>query len=149
LFGQTVNTTPQLELLKNDDALRKLRLDLIDEEVKELHEACDNDDFVEVIDACGDILYVVFGMCATYGININEAFNIIHKSNMTKFCVSEEEAQETVEWYKQNDPRYDSPTYKLCDDQKHWMVFNESTKKVLKSINYTPANFKTLMEKSD
>jgi len=149
LFGQPTHQMPQPELLKENNKLRELRLSLIDEEVKELHEACENDDFIEVIDACGDIMYVVLGMCATYGININAAFDIIHKSNMTKFCISEEEAQKTVAWYKHNETRYDSPTYKLCDDGIHWMVFNESTKKVLKSINYVPANFKSLMAKTN
>ena len=148
-FGQTTYDNPQVSLLKNDEKLKNFRLSLIDEEVSELKEACKNNDFIEVIDACGDILYVVFGMCATYGININEAFRIIHESNMSKLCKSEEEARETVEWYKQNDKRYDSPAYKLCNDTKHWMVYNESTKKVLKSINYTPANFNTLMKKVD
>ena len=27
----------------------------------------------------------------------------------------------------------------------HWVVFNESTSKILKSINYTPANFKSIL----
>lgn len=145
-FGQPTHSSPQTELLKDDSKLKAFRLSLIDEEVSELKEACEKNDFVEVIDACADIAYVLYGMCATYGIDFNKAFDIVHKSNMSKLCNSEEEARDTVEWYKQNDQRYDSPAYKLCNDGKHWMVYNESTKKVLKSINYTPANFDSLMK---
>lgn len=148
-FGQATHTTPQVELLQNDPKLKAFRLSLIDEEVSELRKACEKNDFIEVIDACADIAYVLNGMCATYGIDINKAFDIVHKSNMSKLCNSEEEARDTVEWYKQNETRYDSPAYKLCNDGKHWMVYNESTKKVLKSINYTPAKFDSLMEKTN
>ena len=31
---------------------------------------------------------------------------------MSKLCKSEEEAIETVEWYKLNVPRYEQPSYK-------------------------------------
>ena len=34
--------------------------------------------------------------------DLDKAFDIVHKSNMSKLCVSEKEAQETVNWYKQN-----------------------------------------------
>ena len=37
----------------------KLRLDLIDEEIKELNQAIKNEDFLETRDALADILYVV------------------------------------------------------------------------------------------
>jgi len=36
---------------------------------------------------------------------------------------------------------YDSPTYRKSDDDTYWVVFNKNTGKILKSINYTPADF--------
>lgn len=75
--------------------------------------------------------------------DINTAFKLIHESNMTKVCVSEEEAKKSVEFYKKSD-RYDSPSYRLSKNNKDWIVFNESTNKVLKSINYIPVDLTTL-----
>jgi predicted HAD superfamily Cof-like phosphohydrolase len=49
----------------------KLRLDLIDEEIKELNQAIETNDFVETRDALADILYVVYGMADVLGINID------------------------------------------------------------------------------
>ncbi len=53
----------------------KLRLDLIDEEIKELNHAVETNDFVETRDALADILYVVYGMADVLGINIDCYFN--------------------------------------------------------------------------
>ncbi len=53
----------------NDDKCRKLRIDLIEEELNELKEAFKNNDEIEQQDACIDILYVAYGMAYTYNIN--------------------------------------------------------------------------------
>lgn len=145
-FGVPVNKTPQLDIFDKDPKLLALRLSLIDEEVKELHEAYEKKDFTESIDALTDIMYVALGAFTAFGINGDEAFNIVHKSNMSKLCSSEDEAKQTVEWYKKNEKRYDSPTYRKSACDKYWVIYNQSTGKVLKSINYTPANFDTLFK---
>ena len=139
-FGQNTYNEPQSELIQGNPSLTKLRLDLIKEEVNELEEAVKNNDFVEVIDALADILYVVYGMGGAYGIQLDKAFKIVHESNMTKLCKTEEEAQQTVEWYIKNEIRYKEPAYRLSNDNKYFIVFDKVTGKVLKSINYTPAN---------
>ena len=71
-------------------------MDLIREEVKELEEAVEQKDFKETVDALGDITYQAYGMAVTMGINLEEAFKIIHESNMSKLCTSKEEAEECV-----------------------------------------------------
>ena len=63
------------ELFINEPRIIKLRLDLIDEEIKELHEAITNNDIIETRDALADILYVVYGMADVLGINIDTYFN--------------------------------------------------------------------------
>jgi len=142
-FGVPVYDTPQKDIFTRDPALVEYRLSLIREEVKELEEACKNKDLVETVDALADIIYVVQGMACSLGLDLDTAFDIVHKSNMSKVCRTEEEAQATVAYYKENMERlgYDSPAYRKSADDKYWVVFNESTKKILKSINYTPAEF--------
>ena len=236
------------EMLNENNDTATLRYNLIHEEVTELEDALKAHDFVEVIDALTDILYVVYGAGATFGIdlqksfvqyclnekilncniengthfenimgggtkiklspimkncfnnehdmeyinsivsymkvglatlqnilikninphkleaslhNINyyvynlgkylkidldKCFDIVHSSNMSKVCNSLSEAEETVEWYKNNETRYDSP--KLFESRNFpgkYLVRNESTGKALKSINYTPANFDCIL----
>lgn len=144
-FGVTVKDTAHQTVFQDDQSLVKLRLGLINEEVKELNEAVDNHDFVETIDALADILYVVYGAGASFGIDLDKAFNIVHDSNMSKLCKTEDEAKKTVEWYKKNDDRYDSPSYRKGVTGDYWVVFNQSSGKILKSVNYTPADFKTML----
>lgn len=126
-----------------------LRLSLIAEEFHELEDAVAAKDMTEVRDALADILYVVYGMQHCFGIKGDEDFAIVHNSNMSKLCVSEEEARQTVEWYEreysEGRTTYDSPYFEklphLVNGQERWVVKNRSTGKVLKSINYTPVSW--------
>jgi predicted HAD superfamily Cof-like phosphohydrolase len=93
--------------------------------------------------------------------DINNVFNIIHKSNMSKLCNSEEEAIMTVISYEKKYKQHVELYYKYCDiygkdsleatsvyspydspyyykSNIYWLVKNKSTGKALKSINYTP-----------
>ena len=145
-FGVTTNTISQFNLFETDPKLVQYRLDLIIEEVQELKDAITNKDFTEVVDAGADILFVVYGLFTAFGVDADKAFNIVQDSNMSKLCKTEQEAQETVQWYKENESnRYDSPTYRQSDDCVNWVVFNESTKKILKSYKYTAAKFEAIL----
>jgi hypothetical protein len=70
-------------------------------------------------------------------------FDIVHKSNMTKVCILEEDAKETIEWYKINETRYKQPSFKKINfNQKdYYVIYDAETKKILKSIKYVPAKF--------
>lgn len=249
-FNHKVSNEEYKEIFDKEPKLVDLRLSLIDEEIKELQEAYENNDIVEIIDALSDILYVAYGLCVCFGINIDEkyhkytkmylqddsrninmdeminmsnfnktqviikmfsnvkeyklnikdtmfkenlntinssliknfdklrdscktknfddviiniynvikytylfgiqigcnldvSFGIVHDSNMTKICDSEDLAIKTVQNYKDNDKRYDSPNYKKNDFG--YVIYNESSGKILKSMNYTPANFDSIL----
>lgn len=248
-FSHKVSNTHYTDIFTNEPNLVDLRLKLIKEEIEELQDAFKIYDIVEVIDALSDILYVVYGMCAAFGIsideeymkyislildkdegnnikndltnfqltrllvkdennyilknflencndnnyynllknnlenisnnyyqieegcnnrdfdkiirylllliedtysfgirinvNLDESFAIVHDSNMTKICDNEQLAIETVNWYKSSNTKYDSPIYKHTEFG--YIILNESTGKILKSIKYTPANFSSLL----
>lgn len=61
-----------------------LYLNLIREEFEELEEGHKNKDVVEVADACGDLIWVILGMCNSLGINIAPVWQEIVISNMSK-----------------------------------------------------------------
>ena len=79
-MGQEVNAIPTFP----EAEIQRLRLDLIEEELDELHYAIDNKDMVEIADALGDLLYVVYGAGHAFGIDLDECFKEIHASNMSK-----------------------------------------------------------------
>ncbi len=120
----------------------KLRIDLITEEYNELLDAIKNKDIAETVDALTDLLYVVYGFCDVINVDADKAFDIVHKSNMSKACISESEAIITKRYYLDNENhRYKTPEYRLSENNK-WIIYNKDTNKILKSINYNPVNFK-------
>jgi phosphoribosyl-ATP pyrophosphohydrolase len=131
-------TTPTKNIFDTDPKEVEGRMKLIREEMKELEAAVKDKDYVETADALADILYVVYGMGTAIGMNLDTIFDLVHKSNMSKLCTTEQEAKDTVEWYKNNNTEYDSPTYRQTD--KYFIVYNKSTGKILKSINYKPVD---------
>jgi len=64
--------------------LKGLRMRLIDEEVAEVCEALYEGTKQELAKELADLLYVVYGTAAAYGIPIDEVFNRVHESNMSK-----------------------------------------------------------------
>lgn len=63
-----------------------LRYNLIKEENEEYLDACKNNDIVEIADALGDQLYILFGTILKHGLQhkIEEVYDEIHRSNMSK-----------------------------------------------------------------
>ena len=79
-FGQEVKIKPSF----STDKINKLRIDLIEEELKELKEAMNNKDLLEVADALTDILYVTYGAGHAFGIDLDKCFEEVQNSNMSK-----------------------------------------------------------------
>lgn len=67
-----------------NDAERDLRKKLLQEEFEEYLKAEADNNLVEVADALGDMLYIIYGTAVSYGIPINEIFDEIHNSNLSK-----------------------------------------------------------------
>ena len=118
----------------------ELRLSLIEEELQELREAIENDDLVEVADAFCDIQYVLSGAILEFGLGdkFDELFSEVQRSNMSKACDTIEEAKATQKKYLEKDG-VESYVRQVGDD---FLVYRKSDSKVLKSINYSPADIK-------
>ena len=79
-FGQEVKTKAEL----GSNKINELRISLIKEELEELKKAIKDNDILEVADALTDILYVAYGAGHAFGINLDECFNEVQESNMSK-----------------------------------------------------------------
>ncbi|MDP1744190.1 MAG: nucleoside triphosphate pyrophosphohydrolase family protein [Bacteroidota bacterium] len=107
--------TPTADL---DEKEYMLRYNLIKEENEEYLEACKNGDLVEIADAIGDQLYILFGTILRHGLQhkIEEVFDEIQRSNMSKL------------------------------DEKGEPIFREDGK-ILKSNLYFRPDIKSILEK--
>ena len=79
-FGQDVKQSSSF----SSEKINALRVSLIKEELDELIEAINKKDLVEVADALTDILYVTYGAGHAFGINLDECFEEVQNSNMSK-----------------------------------------------------------------
>lgn len=95
-----------------------LRYNLIKEENDEYLDACKEGDLVEIADALGDQLYILFGTILKHGLQhkIEEVFDEIQRSNMSKL------------------------------DEQGQPIFREDGK-ILKSNLYFRPNIKEILEK--
>ena len=99
MFGHPIFELHQLNIFTENPSRVILRLKLIQEEVTELGQAIKDKNLKEFIDAHSDILYVTYGFGANLGLILDKSFELVHNSNMTKFCISEQEAIDTVQQY--------------------------------------------------
>ena len=135
-FDLPVLSTP---LIPGSDRC-ELRINLLQEELNELKEAIKNNDIVEVLDAFCDLQYVLSGAILEFGMAdiFNDSFGEVQRSNMSKTCKSLQEAEATLEHYMNKDGT-EGQIVKRGED---YLVYRKSDKKVLKSINYSPAVLK-------
>ena len=104
--------------------------------------------------ALDKLVIEIFKLSTIYNVDIIKVFDYVHASNMSKICVTEEDAIETVNRYKQlyvdnvtNNPFalnvYETPEYKMIihNNTNYWIIYDEKTKKILKSHKYNEVNF--------
>ena len=139
-FNAPILDTPQIP----SEQRCQLRVSLLQEELDELAQALKDKDIVEVADALCDIQYVLSGAVLEFGLGDKfvDLFNEVQRSNMSKACSTEEEAQKTLEHYKQKDGT--EGYYKQVGDK--WVTYRNGDDKVLKSVGYSPANIKGMLD---
>lgn len=121
----------------------RLRVALLAEELKELQEAIENKDIIEVADALCDLQYVLTGAVLEFGLGLTfkDLFDEVQRSNMSKICHSLEEAEATVQFYEQT-KGFDCY---IRQENDVWLVYRKDDHKTLKSVNYSPADLKKIL----
>ncbi|MDI9879732.1 nucleoside triphosphate pyrophosphohydrolase family protein [Flectobacillus longus] len=140
-FKAPILDTPQVP----SEDRSKLRVSLIAEELKELEDGIRNNDIVEIADALCDIQYVLSGAVLEFGLGNKfvELFNEVQRSNMSKACQTIEEAEATVKFYFEKD----GTEAFIEPDGDQYLVYRKIDNKILKSINYSPANLEAILSK--
>lgn len=135
-FGKLNNYKPTIPSKADCDFV----YNFVIEEVNELKEAYESKDIVGVLDALLDLLYVATANGAmVFGLKdkIIPAFAEVQRSNMSKACLTEEEAQQTVEVRSK---QQGSCHYVKVGEV--WIVYRTVDTKAMKSINYSPPDLK-------
>lgn len=116
----------------------ELRVNLLQEEVQELKEAIENNNLVEVADALADIQYVLSGAILEFGLGnkFTDIFNEVQRSNMSKTCKTLEEAIATKNHYESTK----GMPSEIKESNGEYLVYRIDDGKVLKSVNYSPAD---------
>jgi|SRR6476661_2625724 len=142
-------TDKKFPILKNKEIVKHFVNKILDLNLR-IKDSIKQKDIVKVVMLLGKLLQQVYTTTIVFNIDVNKAFNIVHNSNMSKVCSSEKEAKMTVEHYKviyrNGDLKYDSPEYRKSKMPGKWIVYNKSTTKILKSIDYKPANFDYMLQ---
>lgn len=149
-FGAPVLDTPQIP----DESRVRLRLALILEELSELAEAsgaagifnemmknkvaafeekAEVKDTAQALDALCDLQVVLNGSTLEYGLQdmFDEAFDEVHRSNMSKACVKEEDGLASVDKYEQQGVKT-----LLEKVNGKYVIYRAADHKILKGINY-------------
>lgn len=133
----------QKPLIPSEERCR-LRLTLLEEELKELEEAVGQGDIVAVADALCDLQYVLSGAVLEFGLGgkFKELFEEVQRSNMSKACKTKHEAETTVRHYE---AMHNTECYYREENGKY-LVYRSSDNKTMKSVNYSPANLERILK---
>ncbi|SNS31999.1 Predicted phosphohydrolase, Cof family, HAD superfamily [Belliella buryatensis] len=138
-FKHPILSKPQIP----DTKRCELRVSLIAEELKELEEAIADQNIVEIADALCDIQYVLSGAILEFGLadKFKDLFEEVQRSNMSKVCKDLTEAEATVSHYQNLgvDCFYEK-------EGDMYLVYRKGDRKTLKSINYSPADLKSILK---
>ena len=122
----------------------ELRVSLLQEELNELQQAIADNDLVEIADALCYLQYVLSGAVLEFGLGekFPALFNEVQRSNMSKACSDQQEADETIAFYKEKGEEAFS---EKSGDKIN--VHRKSDHKVLKNKYYSPADLKTILDR--
>ncbi len=163
-FGVPVNQTPQL--INRERAM--LRAKLIFEEAQETLSAMaiwlgtvtgnenqivplytsEEPNIIEIADGLADLLYVTFGACLEFGIDIQAVFDCVHESNMSKMWNEAEIHEHIYHVFLPPLEQYKDCTVERVDvNSFKCFVIKRKDGKILKSPSYKPADIKSVLEK--
>ncbi|MEZ0610376.1 hypothetical protein ACAW74_17810 [Fibrella sp. WM1] len=139
-FHAPVLDTPQIP----SEARCGLRVALLAEELDELRDAIAGKDIVAVADALCDLQYVLSGAVLEFGLgeHFKALFDEVQRSNMSKACLTVDEAEATVAQYTAK-----GVACHYVESDGKFLVYRDADHKTLKSVGYSPADLASLLAK--
>lgn len=138
IAGQSTEITPKH---------RKQQLSYIKSEVDELQDALDQEDLVEEIDACMDILVTVFGYLGkleSLGARVDVAMVKTADNNLSKFPTTIDEVEQTQRFYKEAKKK--DTTFGYNPEYKRYVI-RDMNGKYLKPSSFVENDLSDCFEK--
>lgn len=137
-FHAPILDTPQIP----SEARCGLRVALLAEELDELREAIADNDIVAVADALCDLQYVLSGAVLEFGLGeqFKTLFDEVQRSNMSKACLTVDEAEATVAQYTAK-----GVACHYVESDGKFLVYRDADHKTLKSVGYSPADLAAML----
>jgi predicted HAD superfamily Cof-like phosphohydrolase len=122
-----------------------LRIKLLREEIQEMEDALKEGNLVEVADAAADAGFILGGTIHEFGLGkkFPEIFSEVYRSNMSKMCNTEQEAQDTINSYTQKG----IATSYRNNGHGGFVVTRDQDNKVLKYVGWSEPNIKSILDK--
>lgn len=128
-----------------DKKRAEVSINLVKEELDEVIKAYEEGDEVAYFDGLIDLPWVVFRLMQESGISydmMKEGFDEVYRSNDSKACKDLIETNNTILHYRKQEVECN---HKYKNDK--YYIHRKSDDKLLKSINYSPANLKPIVDK--
>ena len=113
------------------------------EELDELKDAIQDKSIEGIADALCDLQYVLSGAILEFGLanKFKALFEEVQRSNMSKVCGDYNTAEKTLEHYHAKDGTRGF----IKESELGYLVYRESDHKVLKSVDYSPADLESIL----
>lgn len=98
----------------------------------------------------------VLAIAKLLGYEYDRAFKIVHEANMSKFCDTEDQALQSIEYYRTSSYKdeYRFPDYRLSPDGNYYIIYNNDQSenplnagKILKNIHWKEPDLSVLFVK--
>jgi predicted HAD superfamily Cof-like phosphohydrolase len=150
-------------IFKNDQSTMNLQVSILEQHFSLLCTMCEAKNFEITIKYLSKLIAQCYTLGTMFGVDIDECFAEVHRSNMTKACLTEDIAKQSVEDYinkkqiknlalqnaisdqqiKEINEKYsvyDEPDYRKSETTIYWIVYDKKTTKILKSIYFEKPN---------
>lgn len=102
-------------------------------------------DLISIAAVALRIVQKTYEVARDLNIDLDFAFDLVHRSNMTKACVSETQAKETLEKYNTDLSVYKEPAIRKAKTGDYWIVYDQATGKTLKNKFYEAVDLRPLV----
>lgn len=119
-----------------------LRKNLLQEELDEYLEACENGDSVEILDALVDIMFLTFGTVIAHGMQgvFEQAWNRVVENNMSKEIKHKQLAIDSIQFYEDA-----GVSVHMEPTDEGYLLIRDHDGKIMKPVGFEPVNLKDLV----
>lgn len=137
-----LSTTVDPHMIDYSRSIIDLKLGQIINQIDGFELDCKLYDFNRAIVHLTEITRLTYELGYYMHFDMDAMFREVHRSNMTKVCLHEEDAQESLKCYLES-KKYEQPVIRTKGD--YFLIYDEKLNKILKSHKWEQPNLKQFM----